>query len=113
MQIRKKKLHQRIFSFAAVYRLISNYGEEPRIPFGIITGIPLIVFLYYLFEDISTVNYATFFDSVRKTLQAFLPFADFPKHNFLLEIILRAIMLPMVGLLFISPGRKLERRFRH
>jgi hypothetical protein len=35
-KIEEKNPLERVFSFAALYWLLSNYGEEPRIPLGIV-----------------------------------------------------------------------------
>jgi hypothetical protein len=58
-------------------------------------------------------SWETFTDSISRTLEAFFPFFNLQEDRGLGDMILRATMLPMVGLLFITLRRKLERRFRH
>jgi hypothetical protein len=52
-------------------------------------------------------------ESITRTTEAIFPFFPLPENSGWLETALRVTMAPMIGLLFITLRRKLERRFRH
>jgi hypothetical protein len=72
-RIEKKNWHEQIFSFAFLYWLVSNYGESTRRPLMIIAGTFFIATASFLsFQEER--SWDTFYDSVRRTLEAFFPF---------------------------------------
>jgi uncharacterized protein YjbI with pentapeptide repeats len=122
-RIEKKSIVSQIFSFATWYKILSNYGEEPRIPLVIAIGAFAVGTLGFLHlqassmdktvYDIITTNGTAVFDSMRKTTEAFFPLFPLPENSGWLGTTLKVTMVPIVGLLFITLRRKLERRFRH
>ncbi|MFL6490098.1 MAG: hypothetical protein ACJ70M_01195 [Nitrososphaera sp.] len=111
-KIKKKHPIKRWLSYANLYYIISKYGESPRIPLAIIVSTFIVATgIFFGFEQ--NRSWETFTDSLSRTLEAFFPFFNLQADRGLGDMTLRATMLPMVGLLFITLRRKLERRFRH
>jgi uncharacterized protein YjbI with pentapeptide repeats len=122
-KIMKKKIGH-IFSFAFLYSIVADYGESTRKPLIITTSIFALATLYFWSRKVWTMDTSAqnttssdtidpVSDSISRTLTAFFPFFNLPNDSGLLEMILRATMIPLAGLLFITLRRKLERRFRH
>ena len=103
-----KNIFERIFSFAALYYAVSKYGESVRRPLMITISVFSIATLYFWYLEKWSIS-----DSISRTLTAFFPFFSLPENYGFLDAVLRATMIPMAGLLFITLRRKLERRFRH
>jgi hypothetical protein len=108
---RKKKWYERFFTFSSLYFIVSDYGESTRRPLAITISVFFIATLYFWYTKGWTMN--TISESISRTATAFFPFFSLPEGYELLDVILRASMIPMAGLLFIALRRKLERKFRH
>jgi hypothetical protein len=111
-KIEKKDLYKQVFSLSSLYYGISKYGESTILPLAIITGTFILATTIFFFF-FQTPWGDPYLNSISRSLEAFLPFFNLEDDRGLGDMILRATMLPMVGLLFISLRRKLERRFRH
>jgi uncharacterized protein YjbI with pentapeptide repeats len=108
--ISKRNIFARNLGLIGLYRLVCDYGESIRKPLIIIISAFIFATIFFSYERGWSMEN---FDPVRKTLAAFFPFFSLNNDPSLPEMILKATMLPMVGLLFITLRRKLERRFRH
>jgi hypothetical protein len=112
-KIEKKNFFERIFSFAALYYFVSDYGESTHKPLAITISVFFIATLYFWYLKGWSTDTETISDSISRTLTALFPFFSLPEDYGLLDVVLRATMIPLAGLLFITLRRKLERRFRH
>ena len=112
-KVKKKNIFERIFSFAALYYFICDYGESTRKPLAITISIFFIATLYFWYLKGWSMDAETISDSISRTVTSFFPFFSLPENYGFLDVVLRATMIPMAGLLFITLRRKLERRFRH
>lgn len=111
-KIEKKEPYKQVFNLSALYYGVSKYGESTILPLGIIIGTFILataVFFFFFQKEWGD----PYLNSVSRSLEAFFPFFNLQDDRGLGDMILRATMLPMVGILFISLRRKLERRFRH
>jgi hypothetical protein len=112
-EIKKKHPVEQIFSFAALYYAVSKYGESTRIPLAITISVFFIATFYFWYLGRWSMDAKTISDSISRAVTAFFPFFSLPEKYGLEDVVLRATMIPLAGLLFISLRRKLERRFRH
>jgi hypothetical protein len=80
---------------------------------AITTSIFFIATLYFWYLKGWSMDAKTVSDSISRTVTSFFPFFSLPENYGFLDVVLRATMIPMAGLLFITLRRKLERRFRH
>jgi uncharacterized protein YjbI with pentapeptide repeats len=109
-QIKQRNGVARNLGLIGLYRLVCDYGESIRKPLIIIICTFVLATIFFTYENGWSIEN---FYPVRKTLASFFPFFSLNDDPSLPEMILKATMLPMVGLLFITLRRKLERRFRH
>jgi hypothetical protein len=109
-KIRKRNIFARNLGLIGLYHLVCDYGESIRKPLIIIIFAFISATIFFSYENGWSMEN---FDPVRKTLASFFPFFSLTDDPSLPEMILKATILPMVGLLFITLRRKLERRFRH
>jgi uncharacterized protein YjbI with pentapeptide repeats len=113
-KVKNKWRLERMFSFTALYRVVSNYGESNLNPLIIIASIFIAATVYFwYFLEGGSIDIASVSDSIARTLTAFFPFLDLPPNSGLLEIFLKATALAFTGLFIVTLRRKLERRFRH
>ena len=116
-------------SMHGLYKLLSDYGEDPYRP--IITGVLIIAFssvLLYLNDhfinllgclvnvSIGTINCIThsYWDHLIRVVSDFFPFFGFSREDpTMVDIGIKASGFVVFGLLFVSLRRKFERRFRH
>jgi hypothetical protein len=109
-EIRKRNIVARNLGLIGLYHLVCDYGESIRKPLIIIICAFIFATIFFSYQNGWSMEN---FDPVRKALASFFPFFSLNNDPSLPEMILKATMLPMVGLLFITLRRKLERRFRH
>jgi uncharacterized protein YjbI with pentapeptide repeats len=112
-KIEKKNIFERIFSFAALYYYVSDYGESTRKPLAITVFTFALGTLYFWYLKGLSMDTASVSESIKRTLEAFFPFFNLPEDSGLAEMILKVTALALAGLFLITLRRKLERRFRH
>lgn len=77
MKIKEKNIFERIFNFAALYYLISDYGESTRKPLAITVSVFSIATLYFWYLKGWSMDVETVSDSIRRTLRAFILFLTY------------------------------------
>lgn len=120
----------RTFSPAGLYYYLAEYGESYT-RLGAVVSVVFLLGTFYFWDGKSILDsifqghvYSPKIFSLRwppreileafsKTIVAFFPAFSLPAQPSFPEVALRAIMLPLTGLTFITLRRKLERRFRH
>lgn len=116
-----KNILAQIFSVLSFYYVIAKYGESYYRPLKFV--IPGLIFstFYFWSSGFNVINlvFQSGFGSeamnnaIIRSISAFFPFYVFSSHNALSDLLLRIALLPLLGALFISLRRKLERKYRH
>ena len=119
--ITHKNILAQIFSVLSFYYVIAKYGESYYRPLKFV--IPGLIFstFYFWSSGFNVINlvFQSGFGSeamnnaIIRSISAFFPFYVFSSHNALSDLLLRIALLPLLGALFISLRRKLERKYRH
>ena len=119
----KKNFFRKHISVIWAYNVVAQYGQSYLRPVCLIISIITSSTLYFWFGDSSTFSNSNNFEpsldslynSFLRSLSGFFPFYDFDKkiQKSLVDFILRIMLLPIVGTLFVALKRKFERRFRH
>jgi uncharacterized protein YjbI with pentapeptide repeats len=120
--IKKRNLIRRnLLSAAAIYKLVSEYGESYLRPLTI-TFIGFVIgTIYFASNEFTSSNplvdgnstTITLLNAMSRTIKTFFPFFSLHEQAGVVDLLLRLSLLPIAGAIFITLRRRLERRFRH
>lgn len=120
-KIEEKQWIEQNFSFGGVYYHLARYGESYHRPLGLASLLVVTSFLYFWFSTVIPILEETKdFDilqsslepSLIRTISTLSSFFNFQGQS-VSDYLFRLCWVPIIGTLFISLRRKLERRFRH
>ena len=116
---KQKNWFNRNFSFAGAYFHLSKYGESYQRPLGLLILLIILPTFYFWLNEITNLEseewnkiLPSLESSFTRTLSVVSPFFNL-QENTIIDYILRILLIPILGMMFISLRRKLERRFRH
>ena len=116
----KKNWVIRNWSFTGLYYHSCRYGESSTRPIIWLASLISVSTVYFLYLNLLSPEiqltwdsaYYLFSSSLKRSLSAMSPFFEL-QNNGLSDYTLRILLLPVLGILFISLRRNLERKFRH
>jgi hypothetical protein len=111
--ILKNNWVRRNFSLTGIYHVLSNYGEDYRIPILWLLSLSVLITIssvYLKSGPLTGDSLTRLGQSAQITISDLLQMNSNPGF---LDYIMRIISIPILGLVFISLRRKFERKFRH
>jgi uncharacterized protein YjbI with pentapeptide repeats len=115
-KIKRKSKFQRYVSVAYIYKIVGDYGESYKKPFGILGAMFVVTGLYTAFSHHGINHFFTFdalTDGFTKALGMFVPYLDVVGTTDLLSYAIKTVALPLVGVGFIALKRRFERKYRN